>query len=155
MRFTLKAPQGGCPMVLVLFQMLVPPLVIFWTSGTVSVLAPSSARPSVTILPLLPEHQGLYLTPLSHYAQGLLPGSHGASSGHCSPGSAAFLQEAHPLLSLPRKITILVMGLDNAGKTSVIMDIEKGEEQHSLRGSLFRRQQLADAFQPSAQASKD
>lgn len=32
---------------------------------------------------------------------------------------------------LPRKVTLLVMGLDKAGKTSVITDIEKGEEQHN------------------------
>uniref|UniRef100_A0A8C9MJC1 Uncharacterized protein n=1 Tax=Serinus canaria TaxID=9135 RepID=A0A8C9MJC1_SERCA len=29
-----------------------------------------------------------------------------------------------------RKVTLLVMGLDNAGKTSVITDIERGEEGH-------------------------
>lgn len=55
----------------------------------------------------------------------------GASGGHCSPGSTAFFWDAHPLLLLPRKVTILVLGLDNAGKTSVIMDMERGEEQHN------------------------
>uniref|UniRef100_A0A8C0VQX4 AR13B protein n=1 Tax=Cyanistes caeruleus TaxID=156563 RepID=A0A8C0VQX4_CYACU len=49
----------------------------------------------------------------------------GASSGHCSPGSTAFFWDAHLLLLLPRKVTLLVMGLDNAGKTSVIVDIER------------------------------
>lgn len=38
---------------------------------------------------------------------------------------------AQPPLLLPRKVTLLVMGLDNAGKTSIIADIERGEERHS------------------------
>lgn len=48
----------------------------------------------------------------------------------------AFFWDAHLLLLLPRKVTLLVMGLDNAGKTSVIMDIERGEEQHNPRACL-------------------
>ncbi|XP_064526490.1 ADP-ribosylation factor-like protein 13A [Pseudopipra pipra] len=35
-----------------------------------------------------------------------------------------------------RKVTLLVVGLDNAGKTSVITDIEKGEELHQSRPQL-------------------
>uniref|UniRef100_A0A8B9SZ65 ADP-ribosylation factor-like protein 13A n=1 Tax=Anas platyrhynchos TaxID=8839 RepID=A0A8B9SZ65_ANAPL len=40
----------------------------------------------------------------------------------------ACLRAAHPLLLPPRKVTLLVVGLDNAGKSSVIMDIARGEE---------------------------
>lgn len=32
------------------------------------------------------------------------------------------------MLLPPRKVTLLVVGLDNAGKSSVIMDIGRGEE---------------------------
>uniref|UniRef100_A0A8D0EWN0 ADP ribosylation factor like GTPase 13A n=1 Tax=Strix occidentalis caurina TaxID=311401 RepID=A0A8D0EWN0_STROC len=122
---TLKVPQCGCPAVLGWLRVPVPALIsLSWAPGTVSALTPSSARASGTILPLSwPKH--------GHHAQGRLPGSPGASSGHRSPGSTAFPWDAHPLLSLPRKVTLLVLGLDNAGKTSVIMDIERGEEQHS------------------------
>uniref|UniRef100_A0A8U7NG54 Uncharacterized protein n=1 Tax=Corvus moneduloides TaxID=1196302 RepID=A0A8U7NG54_CORMO len=57
----------------------------------------------------------------------------GARSSHCCPGSTAFFWDAHLLLLPPRKVTLLVMGLDNAGKTSVIMDIER-----ALAGEVLR-----------------
>ncbi|NXM53662.1 AR13B protein, partial [Illadopsis cleaveri] len=41
------------------------------------------------------------------------------------PISTAFFWDAHLLLLLPKKVTLLVMELDNAGKTSVIVDIER------------------------------
>ncbi|XP_077042061.1 ADP-ribosylation factor-like protein 13A [Agelaius phoeniceus] len=63
-----------------------------------------------------------------------------------------------------RKVTLLVMGLDNAGKTSVIADIERGEERHSPEpapggGSSFSRLRV-DRFEvtlrdlPGAQRSR-
>uniref|UniRef100_A0A672VAL5 ADP ribosylation factor like GTPase 13A n=1 Tax=Strigops habroptila TaxID=2489341 RepID=A0A672VAL5_STRHB len=39
--------------------------------------------------------------------------------------SIAFPWDAHIPLSLPRKVTLLVLGLDNAGKTSIIMDLDR------------------------------
>ncbi|KAK2545395.1 Arl13a [Columba livia] len=96
----------------------VPVLVLSQAPGTIPALAPSSARACVFILFLFcPKH--------GHHAQRPLPGCPGTSSGLCSPRSTAFLWDAHLLLLLPRKVTLLVVGLDNAGKTSVIMDIER------------------------------
>lgn len=115
-----------------------PALTLSLALVTVPALAPSSARACVTVLSL------------SRHAQGPLPGSLRASSGHCSPGSTAVLWDAHPLLSLPRKVTLLVVGLDNAGKTSIIMDIERGEEQHGPGAGFGWRQQLYNPLQPSA-----
>lgn len=79
----------------------------------------------------------------------MVTGSPRASSGHRSPGSPTFLWDAHPLLSLPRKVTLLVVGLDNAGKTSVIMDLERGEEQHGPGAGVGWRQQPYSLLQPS------
>ncbi|KAM6061312.1 ADP-ribosylation factor-like protein 13A [Chlamydotis macqueenii] len=51
-----------------------------------------------------------------------------------------------------RKVTLLVVGLDNAGKTSIIMDIERGEEQHSPRlSALSPHVALAGEVLPMAQ----
>lgn len=123
-------------------------LVLSQAPGTIPALAPSSSRACVTILLLSwPKH--------GHLAQGPLPGHPGASSGLCSSRSTAFLWDAHLLLLLPRKVTLLVVGLDNAGKTSVIMDIERGEEQHSSGAGLGWRQELYGPLQPSACALKD
>lgn len=139
---TLKVPQRGCPAVPGWLQEPVPALALSQAPGTVPALSPSSARACVTILPLS------WLKSSCH-GQGPLPGSPGAGSGHRSPESTGFLWDAYPLLSLPRKVTLLVVGLDNAGKTSIIMDIERGEEQLSPDASLGRRQQLHGHLQPS------
>lgn len=55
----------------------------------------------------------------------LFPGDGGS---HRAVWGTACLRAAHPLLLPPRKVTLLVVGLDNAGKSSVIMDIARGEE---------------------------
>ncbi|KAM9537903.1 ADP-ribosylation factor-like protein 13A isoform 1-T1 [Guaruba guarouba] len=47
-------------------------------------------------------------------------------------GCTAFLWDAHIPLSLHRKVTLLVLGLDNAGKTSIIMDLDRALPSEAL-----------------------
>ncbi|OWK56196.1 ADP-ribosylation factor-like protein 13A [Lonchura striata] len=77
------------------------------------------------------------------------------------PVSTAFSWGAHLLLLPPRKVTLLVMGLDNAGKTSVIADMGAALAGEALPGAQPGRSRLRlDRFEvtllelPGAQRSR-